>query len=366
MSDEATKELAHAAIGADLARVEKALAAGGDPNGKVWFYADGWSTPTGLAVTSMDREVVLRMLAAGGDLGIEQVRGLPQRALCNQSGTDDFVAWLVHLPQHRALAPLAGGGVTAGTPINVGKLLQDVAGTKKPKVLAVLLDDRYRAVVDSSDLGLALVNAARIDCTESVRLLLAVGAPVGVRDPLSEQTALHWAAQRDNAEIARMLIDAKAGLDVRQRAGYAPLHMAAQVGALKVMSLLLERGAHPVPQNKYEQTPFDMAIEGDSPRAARFLIERGHAKPLEGEALNAAFVNAVKKGNARSMALLAGWGADVDQKVFGRTLMQLAPAQDQEMKRMLRALQTGQRIEEAMPEEEGPRESAPSGGPSPL
>lgn len=369
MSDQASEHLARAAMGGDLPGVERALAAGGDPNAKVFVYSE-WNTPLGLAVLSMDRDVVLRMVAAGGDLGVQQPRGVPVRTVCTHAGSDDFAAWLANLPEHRALVPRKPPTSVAGTPLHVGKLVQDVAGSWRPKLLAVLLDDHYRAAVEPWDLGMGLVQAARADCIESVRLLLSAGAPVDVHDPHSGYTALHWAASRSNVSIAKLLVDAKAGLDARQRAAFAPMHLAAEAGALDVMSLLLERGAHPMPHNGYGQTPFDMAIERDCPRSARFLIERGHGKAIKpGEALDKAFVHAVRQGNARILPLLASWGADVHQRPNGRTLMQLAPAQNQDVKRMIRAVQTGQLIEEAMTgDEAGPSESAPaaSGGMSPL
>src|SRR5207237_6700323 len=44
-------------------------------------------------------------------------------------------------------------------------------------------------------------------------------------------TALHWAAMRDDAALAQILIDAKAVLDPSTRLGaYTPLYLAAKTG----------------------------------------------------------------------------------------------------------------------------------------
>lgn len=57
-------------------------------------------------------------------------------------------------------------------------------------------------------------------------------------------TPLHWAAMRDDAELAQLLIDAKATLDPVTRLGaYTPLYLAAKNGSASVAELLLKAGA---------------------------------------------------------------------------------------------------------------------------
>lgn len=56
-------------------------------------------------------------------------------------------------------------------------------------------------------------------------------------------SALHWAAFNGNAEIAAVLIDAGASLDVLSFTLVTPLFTAAKRGHLEVVKLLLEKGA---------------------------------------------------------------------------------------------------------------------------
>jgi ankyrin repeat protein len=58
-----------------------------------------------------------------------------------------------------------------------------------------------------------------------------------------DKTALHWAAEKDHAEIARMLLDAGADVEAKTNWGDTPLKWAATLGSANVAELLLGRGA---------------------------------------------------------------------------------------------------------------------------
>lgn len=58
-----------------------------------------------------------------------------------------------------------------------------------------------------------------------------------------DKTALHWAVEKDHAEIARLLLDAGADIEAKTSWGDTPLHWAATLGSSKVAELLLGRGA---------------------------------------------------------------------------------------------------------------------------
>ena len=90
-----------------------------------------------------------------------------------------------------------------------------------------------------------LLDAARRGELEAVRELIRRGADVdGVRG--DGMTALHFAAERGHAEVARALIDAGAAVGAGTRIGrYAPLHLAARGGHGTIVARLLEAGADP-------------------------------------------------------------------------------------------------------------------------
>ena len=71
-------------------------------------------------------------------------------------------------------------------------------------------------------------------------------------------TALHSAASANHTELVRLLIDAGAGPNARQRHGYTPLHSAEQNGNEEAIRLLLAHGADPTLANDDGKTPGDL------------------------------------------------------------------------------------------------------------
>ena len=95
---------------------------------------------------------------------------------------------------------------------------------------------------------------------ECVRVLLAAGAPVGVRDSRGE-TALMTAARTGAPECARVLVAAGARIDVVNGVGDSPLHAAARGGRAECITLLLDAGADRNVLNHKEKTAEDVAKE---------------------------------------------------------------------------------------------------------
>ncbi len=86
-------------------------------------------------------------------------------------------------------------------------------------------------------------DAARRGDRDAVKALLKEGADVNA--PAGDgMTALHWAAQRGDAELAGILLYGGASVAAVTRIGhYTPLHIAAQVGSAAVVKALLAAGA---------------------------------------------------------------------------------------------------------------------------
>src|SRR5687767_13975433 len=88
-----------------------------------------------------------------------------------------------------------------------------------------------------------IADAAMQNDVAAVRALLRQGADVNAAQG-DGMTALHWAAQRGNAELARLLLDSGASLTAGTRIGhYTPLHVAARAGHADVVRVLLDKGA---------------------------------------------------------------------------------------------------------------------------
>ena len=110
----------------------------------------------------------------------------------------------------------------------------------------------------------------------AVRELLADGADVNAAQG-DGMTALHWAAERDDAELARMLLYAGAAIGPVTRVGsYTPLHVAARSGSAAVAILLLDAGADPTtPAPGTATTPLHLAAAAGSAELVTALAARG-------------------------------------------------------------------------------------------
>ena len=129
--------------------------------------------------------------------------------------------------------------------------------------LTTLLDAEPALVTSYSPDGFTPLHfAAFFGRPEAAALLLARGAAVDAfgRGWMTG-TALHSAVSRMRSDIAGALLDAGADPNVRQSAGWAPLHAAAANGDLASVELLLDAGADPAASNEEGRTVLQMAEE---------------------------------------------------------------------------------------------------------
>ncbi|MCY4400187.1 MAG: ankyrin repeat domain-containing protein [Gemmatimonadetes bacterium] len=110
----------------------------------------------------------------------------------------------------------------------------------------------------------------------AVRELLADGADVNAAQG-DGMTALHWAAEHGDVELARMLLHAGAAVAPATRIGsYAPLHIAARNGHTSLAVLLLEAGGDATAAAPGTgTTPLHLAAGAGVAELAVALIERG-------------------------------------------------------------------------------------------
>lgn len=91
----------------------------------------------------------------------------------------------------------------------------------------------------SSSGSVSVVDAAMRDDRDGVRALLKDGADVNTAQA-DGMTALHWAAQKHDVELARMLLYAGANVRATTRiGGYTPLLLAAKSGDAPMIDGLL-------------------------------------------------------------------------------------------------------------------------------
>ena len=121
-----------------------------------------------------------------------------------------------------------------------------------------------------------VADAAMRGDVAAVRKLLAGGADVNAAQG-DGMTALHWAAEYGDAELARMLLHAGAAVAPATRIGsYAPLHIAARNGHTSMAVLLLEAGGDATAAAPGTgATPLHLAAVAGAAELVVALIERG-------------------------------------------------------------------------------------------
>lgn len=289
----AAQELRRAASEGDRATVTRHLAAGVD--------VDGASASGGTAL----------MYAAYGD-HVELLRELVKAGAELDRGDrfgDPAVNWAAYSGAAAAVDALLGVGA------------DPTVATHHGDALAIAMRRGFREIVESlvrhtgTETGDAPLHvAARASDLAEIERLLAAGTPVDVENrigytPLMEasregqvavvrrlleagadpshagnrlgmgMTALHLAADRDQAEVARILLSRGLAVDVGNAQGTTPLAWALGEGSLEAAGVLLDAGADPSVEDEHDFSALDMVeyVEDDELRG-RLLKAAGKQK----------------------------------------------------------------------------------------
>ncbi|MGE0814169.1 MAG: ankyrin repeat domain-containing protein [Vicinamibacterales bacterium] len=152
-----------------------------------------------------------------------------------------------------------------------------------PLLAAVMMT----AMVGAAPAVSPVADAAMKGDRAAVRALIAQGADVNAAQG-DGMSALHWAADRGDAELAEMLVYAGANPRAVTRIGqYTPLHLASRAGSLGVVQVLLKNGA---------EADAKTSVSGATPLH------------LAASAGNAAVINALLDAKADVNAKEAEWG----------------------------------------------------------
>jgi uncharacterized protein len=160
-----------------------------------------------------------------------------------------------------------------------------------------------------------VADAARRGDRATVRAALARKADVNVAQ-IDGSTALHWAVERDDLEMAELLIRAGARVAARTREGVTPLQLAATNGSAPMIDRLLKAGADPnAALTPAGDTAVMMAARTGKPDAIRALVEAGaNVNAKENWGGTTALMWAVSEGHAEAARLLLSAGADVNAR----------------------------------------------------
>jgi uncharacterized protein len=147
---------------------------------------------------------------------------------------------------------------------------------------------------------------------DTVRTLLREGADVSAAQG-DGMTALHWAAEHGDADLAEILLYAGANAAAVTRIGqYTPLHLASRSGSAAVVRALLKRGASVAARTSTTGvTPLHLAAEAGSADVVTALLDAGaDVNAKESEWGQTPLIFAAEQNRAAVIRVLLARGAD--------------------------------------------------------
>ena len=127
--------------------------------------------------------------------------------------------------------------------------------SQQPQSLSSLLALGVDATVPGLEGNSVLHTAATVQDPQYLRLLLAHGVPVNLRNAVTDATPLSAAVLAGREEQLRLLLAAGADTTLSDRLGDSPLHVAAKINAPQLALMLLQAGADGKARNR-QGVPF--------------------------------------------------------------------------------------------------------------
>jgi len=158
-----------------------------------------------------------------------------------------------------------------------------------------------------------LSEAAKNVDRESVRRLIGQHANVNATEG-DGSTALHWAAYRDDLNIADQLLNGGANANAANDLGVTPLWAAAVNGSEAMTRRLLQAGADPNLSQISGETPLMAASRSGGAAVVSQLLAKGAKTGAAGARGQTALMWAVAQKHPDVVKLLIAAGADINQK----------------------------------------------------
>lgn len=286
-------EIHKAAVNCDLSKLKQFIKKGIDINsydtepGSDYEYPKG--TPLHWAVRADQKEAVLFLIKNGADINAK---------------TDDGVSLMVETPLDYAV--WQRNLELAKILLHAGANVEGACHKFHWPLLAAIVNEDFKMAKLLLDYGADLYKTGSDDYTvlhmavlkhkiNSVKYLLSIGFNVNAPGFGTDGgTALHVTVRREDIEIAKILIEHNADLNIIDYKGYTPLTLAVEKNEENFIKLFIEKGA-----NVNE--------------CGSHLTESGNYLP-ENNPLNAPLHIAVKMGNLNYINLLLKAGANVNLK----------------------------------------------------
>ena len=199
--------------------------------------------------------------------------------------------------------------IQAGANVNAA----DHGGTTPLHTVAAMHENPAMSV----NIAAALINAGANINPQTVRTnTLSLG---------SGRTPLHTAASANHMEMARLLIQHGARVNVKDDSDNAPLHLAIHGGHGKLAELLMESGAYIHSRNYNGNLPIQVAAFAGLPDVITQLIAAGSPVNAQDQVGDTPLHDAALQGQVEAAQVLIGAGADVNAtNKEGKTPLDLA------------------------------------------
>jgi ankyrin repeat protein len=159
-----------------------------------------------------------------------------------------------------------------------------------------------------------LLQAVKRGDHAAVRALLKNRAVVNQAEP-DGTTALHWAVQADDVELATMLVGAGADVKAANRYGLRPLTLAATNGSDAAIALLLKAGADPnTTTDSGEPVLMTAARTGRAAAVKRLIAAGAGVNARERWFGETALMWAAAENHADAVRVLVGAGAEINAR----------------------------------------------------
>lgn len=170
----------------------------------------------------------------------------------------------------------------------------------------------------------ALHYAVGAGSIESARILLKHGAKVNYCDK-EGLTPLLVAVRMKDYKLVKLLVDSKANVNYVDLVGRTPLHWAADLGAVDVVRLLIDCQVNIDATDTNGHTPFVCAIKSNQPEVVKILLDEGCDQHSVDGLMGTPLALASLKGFDECVQVLLDYGADCNEiSFFGTTPLQLA------------------------------------------
>ena len=286
-------------------------------------------------------EIICSLYEYGLDLDVQDKNGMTGLHDASRRGHLRVVQTLLRLEADATKEDLDGR-----TPLDIAVLNRkmEIASILKAKSIDQQVSPSLVMDAETSPVWV-LIKSGRLDLV--AQAIAARKSGLSEKEPITNNTALHWAALENKADIMQMLLE-DSGLSPNPVDRYrrTPLHLAAINGYLEVTRVLLDHHAEVNVGDQWGDTPLSLAHCETSQAANNFpiaiaLIEAG----ANTECINVQdmFFAAVKLGHIAAVQILLGKGAEpLAQDVAGQRAIELAEQAGNAQ--MVRILQSSPRV----------------------